>query len=110
MHVPDMWGFLRFQPAYAATLPTHPSEDACWQARKFLLCARFLMPDYIAGNAGKLPADLQELGVHLRDGFESGVVSRDDLPGGYEVWVKAPTGQSISVRGDGLIFPTSNFQ
>jgi len=110
MHVPDMWGFLRFEPAYAAPLPTSPAEEACWPARKSLLCARFLMPDYMAGNGGKLPADLQELGVQLEDGFESGVVARDNLPGGYEVWVKTPTGQSTSVRGDGLIFPTSVFQ
>ena len=83
MHVPDMWGFLRFEPAYAAPLPSTPEETAGWPARRSLLWARFLIPDYMAANNGRLPSDLEELGVQLGEGVESGVVARDDVPGGY---------------------------
>lgn len=82
MHVPEMWGFMRFENAYAPPQDAGPDAVAQWPARKALMCVHWLMPDFRAGHGGRLPESVLELGVKLGEGAESGVRAVEDLPGG----------------------------
>jgi hypothetical protein len=57
VHIPEMWGFVRFvEDACEAKTAADSREN--WQQRKLLMCAHWLIPDFMAAHNGRLPTGM----------------------------------------------------